>query len=63
MALVVAPDPRLRSGAGFGTLEVREGPFGRSDAAVIVHEHLFDWPELDALVSWPEVCRAAPGKP
>jgi len=42
-----------------GTLEVPEGPFARSDAIVIVHEHLFDWPELEVLASWPELCRAA----
>ena len=44
---------------GLGTLEVHEGRFGRSDATVIVHEQLFDWPELVALASWPELCRAA----
>jgi len=44
---------------GLGTLEVPEGPFARADAILIVHEHLFDWPELEALASWPELGRAA----
>jgi hypothetical protein len=42
-----------------GTLELPEGPFGRSDANAIVRGHLFDWPELEALASWPELGRAA----
>ncbi|NNN12627.1 MAG: hypothetical protein HKL81_02615, partial [Acidimicrobiaceae bacterium] len=42
-----------------GTLEVPDGPFARSDAMIIVREHLFDWPELEALASWSELGRAA----
>jgi hypothetical protein len=41
-----------------GTLEKLDGPFGRVDSHVIVHEHLFDWPELTALSSWPELRKA-----
>jgi len=41
-----------------GTLEAPDAPDGRIDAMVIVHQHLFDWPELSALASWPELCRA-----
>ena len=42
-----------------GTLELPEGPVGHSDATAIVHELLFDWPELEALAPWPELRRAA----
>ena len=38
-----------------GTLEKLDGPFGRVDRHLIVLEHLFDWPELTALSSWPEL--------
>lgn len=41
-----------------GTLELLDGPVGHMDSHVIVHQHLLDWPELDALASQPELRRA-----
>ncbi|WP_298209629.1 hypothetical protein [Ferrimicrobium sp.] len=49
----------FEAASGLGTLKIPSELTNRLDAAIIVHQHLFDSPQLDALAEWPDLRQAA----